>query len=56
MDKTSEFLTVGELLEQLKDIPKDYLVSIAQDCGWSYCFKSIRVDNEDKEVVIFDYC
>lgn len=55
MNKTNIYLTVGELLEQLKDTPKDYVVLIATCEGNSYG-GSIDIDDKDKEVAIIEYC
>ena len=50
------YLTVGELLEKLKDVPKDYVVLIPSDnCQMNYGM-GVDVDDKNKEVEIYEYC
>lgn len=51
MGKTDKYLTVGKLLEKLKDVPKDYMLITVVDGQWAYG-ESTVVDDELKEVTI----
>jgi len=51
MGKTDKYLTVGKLLEKLKDVPKDYMLITVVDGQWAYG-ESTDVDDELKEVTI----
>lgn len=51
MGKTDKYLTVGKLLEKLKDVPKDYMLITVVDGQWAYG-ESTDIDDELKEVTI----
>lgn len=56
MKETNYYLTVGELLEKLKDVPKDYVVLVPSDnCQMNYGM-GVDVDDKNKEVEIYEYC
>lgn len=56
MKETNYYLTVGELLEKLKDVPKDYVVLVPSDnCQMNYGM-GVDVDDKNKEVAIYEYC
>ena len=56
MKETNYYLTVGELLEKLKDVPKDYVVLVPSDNYQMNYGMGVDVDDKNKEVEIYEYC
>lgn len=52
--RVCQILSVGELLDQLQDIPRDYAILIQHDFNKKYFEPMVRVLNDSKEVIIFD--
>lgn len=49
-----QILSVGELLDQLQSIPRDYAILIQHDFNKKYSEPMVRVLNDSKEVIILD--
>lgn len=50
-----ECVTVGELMEQLKEVPKDYKIKITLDYGSVYCNNDVDIHHENKEIIIHSF-